>query len=126
MDSNAFKKKFGFDRPPRAFFSGTFQTFKDCVTAKLTCRTCGGEVHIRFRGNPDTMSEQGIKDWILRRAEVRHQCPAVLDILKAKSHNFFADIFRGREKLQEEEYRNKQRGMTTDFLLKRNLKGAHA
>lgn len=126
MDSNAFKKKFGFDRPPRAFFSGTYQTFKDCVTAKLTCHTCGGEVNMLFRGNPDTMTEHGIHDWILKRAEVRHQCPAILDILATKSRKYFADIFRGKEKNEEDAYKARQNGMVTDFLLRRNLKGARA
>jgi hypothetical protein len=126
MDSNAFTKKFGFDRPPRAFFSGTFQSFKNAVEATLTCKTCGGTVHMHFRGNPDTMSEQGLREWILKRAEARHQCPAITDILAAKSRRYFADLFRGKEKLQEEQYKASQHGMTEDFRLKRNLKGGRA
>lgn len=126
MDNHSFEKKHGFIRPPRAFFTGTYQSFKDSVEAKLHCKTCGGEVNIRFRGNPDTMSEAGLRDWILKRAEIRHQCPAVLDLLKAKSRKYFADIFRGKEKNDEDDYKARQNGMVTDFLLRRNLKGARA
>lgn len=101
--SDIFQKKFGFDRPPVAFFSGTWQAFKHGIEADLTCKTCGGRIHIFFRGNPDTMNEAGIKRWILFRAEKRHECPAVADIINSGRKKYFADIYRGLEKKHEED-----------------------
>lgn len=107
MNDNSFLKQFGFHRPPRAFFEGHFTCHKDHVSASLTCKCCGSFIGIKFRGNPDTMSEGGIKEWVLKRAETLHQCPAITDILNAKRHKHFADIIRGNDKLKEAEMKRK-------------------
>lgn len=101
----SFRQRFGFDRPPTAFFSGFWRAFQDGIEAKLTCKTCGGEVNIFFHGNPNSMTEAGIKNWILLRAENHHECPAVQNILDSKRKKYFADIYRGIEKKYEEDQR---------------------
>jgi hypothetical protein len=107
ITDHAFLKRFGFHRPPRAYFEGSFVAHKNGVTASLTCKMCNRQVNINFRGNPDTMTEAGIKDWVLKRAEHHHQCPAVTDALHAKMHRHYSDIRRGNEKLKEQEYKRK-------------------
>ena len=107
MTDLSFLKKHGFHRAPRAHFEGTFTAERDHVAASLVCKCCGNSIYMKFRGNPNTMSEKGIKEWILLRAEVKHECPAVDDELYAKRHKHFADIFRGNEKLKEAEAKRK-------------------
>jgi len=105
MGNRAFEKKHGFAPAPVAHLEGYFEAFKTRVEAKLTCKLCGTLINMRFRGNPDTMTPAGLKDWIIRRATKKHQCPAILDILKAKPHKHFADLIRGQDKLKDIEHR---------------------
>lgn len=118
MSDPGFLKKHGFERPPRPFFSGNFSTGKDYVQADLTCHTCGTKIHIRFRGNPETMTEKGLKDWILHRAEKRHDCPAVKAVMQANTRKYYADILRGRDKLNDQEYREKLYGIDVDKFIR--------
>jgi hypothetical protein len=115
---SALDKKLGFASPPVAFFTGSWQAFKSNVVAHLTCKSCGSNININFRGNPDTMTEAGIGRWILRRAEQRHQCPAVMDTIMSNTKKYFADIFRGKDKLKEQEYKAHQRGLVGKPTLK--------
>lgn len=101
MSAKSFEKKHGFVAPPIAHLSGTWEAFKTCVIARLKCSDCGAEVNIRFRGNPDTMSHDGISRWVLARAQQKHQCLAVDGLLSLKPKRYFADLLRGREKLHE-------------------------
>ena len=101
MAKESFEKRFGFVAPPIAHLSGTWEAFKTCVMARLKCHDCGAEINIRFRGNPDTMTEAGISQWVLSRASQKHQCLAVDGLLALKPKKYFADLLRGREKLHE-------------------------
>jgi hypothetical protein len=109
--TTALDRKLGFTRSPVAFFSGTWQAFKSWVIADLTCKSCGAKITMHFRGNPDTMTEAGLLAWILKRAEARHQCPAIADTILSNTKKYFADIFRGRDKVKEQEYKAHQHGI---------------
>lgn len=104
MDPKSYEKKFGFTPSPIAHLSGTWEAFKSCVLARLKCHDCGAELNIRFRGNPDTMTEAGIGQWVLARAQQNHQCLAVDGMLALKPKRYYADLLRGRAKLHELEH----------------------
>ena len=106
----SFLKKHGFHKPPKAYFEIKWDVYGNKVESVGTCKCCGATINISFRGNPDTMSDAGISDWVLKRTEKLHQCPAVMSELAAKTHKFYNDIKRGNEKLKEQEYKRKFMG----------------
>lgn len=100
-----FERKHGFAAPPRPHFEGTWAPYFMKVEAKLTCKTCGGEINLTLKGDPWKCGKEQIGKRVLAVAERKHECAGVNAELEAHLDKYYGDLRRGMEKKHEADHK---------------------
>ena len=105
---NPFIKKHGFEAPPIAILEGRTIGFgRNGAMAQYKCMACGCEISVKLKGD---MTQENLDSWGKMKATKHHQCPVVANIMETDKKKIFADIYRGADKKNDQDYKAEKRG----------------